>query len=95
MHCDLATTPAELPLVLESRQIVLADWLGDVLPKEPNKRSPAIMVEDASSSLPPEPALLSIHWLSTAGPAPHEKMEAFRIARTGVVQRLSSKQHAS
>jgi mRNA-degrading endonuclease toxin of MazEF toxin-antitoxin module len=28
-------------------QIVLADWRGDALPKEPNKRRPAIVVEDA------------------------------------------------
>lgn len=27
-------------------QIVLADWRGDALPKEPNKRRPAIVVED-------------------------------------------------
>jgi len=27
-------------------QIVLADWRGDALPKEPNKRRPAVVVED-------------------------------------------------
>jgi mRNA-degrading endonuclease toxin of MazEF toxin-antitoxin module len=27
-------------------QIVLVDWRGDALPKEPNKRRPAIVVED-------------------------------------------------
>jgi mRNA-degrading endonuclease toxin of MazEF toxin-antitoxin module len=28
-------------------QIVVADWRGDDLPKEPNKRRPAVVVEDA------------------------------------------------
>jgi mRNA-degrading endonuclease toxin of MazEF toxin-antitoxin module len=31
---------------LHAGQIVLADWRGDALPKEPNKRRPAIVVED-------------------------------------------------
>jgi mRNA-degrading endonuclease toxin of MazEF toxin-antitoxin module len=34
------------PLVLRAGQIVLADWRGDALPKEPNKRRPAVVVED-------------------------------------------------
>jgi mRNA interferase MazF len=34
------------PLVLHAGQIVLADWRGDALPKEPNKRRPAVVVED-------------------------------------------------
>ena len=38
-----AETP---PLVLRAGQIVLADWRGDALPKEPNKRRPAVVVED-------------------------------------------------
>ena len=33
-------------LVLKAGQIVLADWRGDALPKEPNKRRPAVVVED-------------------------------------------------
>ncbi|MDE2004946.1 MAG: type II toxin-antitoxin system PemK/MazF family toxin [Rhodospirillales bacterium] len=33
-------------LVLRAGQIVLADWHGDALPKEPNKRRPAVVVED-------------------------------------------------
>lgn len=33
-------------LVLRAGQIVLADWRGDALPKEPNKRRPAVVVED-------------------------------------------------
>ena len=31
---------------LRAGQIVLADWRGDALPKEPNKRRPAVVVED-------------------------------------------------
>ncbi len=39
--------PANKPVfVVEAGQIVLADWRGDALPKEPNKRRPAIVVED-------------------------------------------------
>jgi mRNA interferase MazF len=33
-------------LVLRAGQIVLADWRGDALPKEANKRRPAVVVED-------------------------------------------------
>lgn len=33
-------------LVLRAGQIVLADWRGDARPKEPNKRRPAVVVED-------------------------------------------------
>ena len=39
--------PAEAAaLVLHAGQIVLADWRGDALSKEPNKRRPAVVVED-------------------------------------------------
>lgn len=39
--------PAETaPLALRAGQIVLADWRCDAVPKEPNKRRPAIVVED-------------------------------------------------
>ncbi|MGI4800369.1 MAG: type II toxin-antitoxin system PemK/MazF family toxin [Janthinobacterium lividum] len=34
------------PLSLRAGQIVLADWRGDALPKEPNKLRPAVVVED-------------------------------------------------
>lgn len=34
-----------VPLALRAGQIVLADWRGDALPKEPNKRRPAVVVE--------------------------------------------------
>lgn len=33
-------------VVLRAGQVVLADWRGDALPKEPNKRRPAVVVED-------------------------------------------------
>jgi mRNA-degrading endonuclease toxin of MazEF toxin-antitoxin module len=35
-----------VPLALSAGQIVIADWRGDALPKEPNKRRPAVVVED-------------------------------------------------
>jgi len=39
--------PAETPaLALRAGDIVLADWRGDALPKEANKRRPAVVVED-------------------------------------------------
>jgi mRNA interferase MazF len=34
------------PLPLKAGQIVIADWRGDALPKEPNKMRPAVVVED-------------------------------------------------
>jgi mRNA-degrading endonuclease toxin of MazEF toxin-antitoxin module len=34
------------PMPLRAGQIVLADWRGDALPKEPNKLRPAVVVED-------------------------------------------------
>jgi mRNA interferase MazF len=34
------------PLTLLAGQIVLADWRGEALPKEPNKRRPAVVAED-------------------------------------------------
>jgi mRNA interferase MazF len=48
--------PAEAAhLVLRAGQIVLADWRGDALPKEPNKRRPAVLVEDDGLFLPAYP----------------------------------------
>ena len=48
--------PAETaPLVLRAGQIVLADWRGDALPKEPNKRRPAVVVEDDGLFAPSYP----------------------------------------
>jgi mRNA interferase MazF len=48
--------PAEaVRLVLRAGQIVLADWRGDALPKEPNKRRPAVVVEDDALFAPSYP----------------------------------------
>lgn len=33
-------------LSMQAGQIVLADWRDDAMPKEPNKRRPAVVVED-------------------------------------------------
>jgi mRNA-degrading endonuclease toxin of MazEF toxin-antitoxin module len=39
--------PSKAPqLSLRAGQVVLADWRGDARPKEPNKRRPAIVIED-------------------------------------------------
>ena len=43
---------AACSMVFRPGQIVLADWRGDALPKEPNKRRPAVVVED--DLFPPE-----------------------------------------
>lgn len=69
--------PAERgPLVLRAGQIVLADWRGDAVPKEPKKRRPAVVVEDDALFVPSYPnailvpltedALLTIPDLSVA-----------------------------
>ena len=42
-------------LQLQAGQIVLADWRGDALPKEPNKRRPAVVVEDDGLFAPAYP----------------------------------------
>ena len=48
--------PADLPpLAVQAGQIVLADWRGDALPKEPNKRRPAVVVEDDGLFAPAYP----------------------------------------
>jgi mRNA-degrading endonuclease toxin of MazEF toxin-antitoxin module len=43
------------PLVLRAGDIVLADWRGDALPKEPNKLRPAVVVEDDELFAPSYP----------------------------------------
>jgi mRNA-degrading endonuclease toxin of MazEF toxin-antitoxin module len=43
------------PLVPRAGQIVLADWRGDALTKEPNKRRPAVVVEDDGLFAPAYP----------------------------------------
>jgi mRNA-degrading endonuclease toxin of MazEF toxin-antitoxin module len=48
--------PAEgRPLSVRAGQIVLADWLGDALPKEPNKLRPAVVVEEDGLFAPAYP----------------------------------------
>jgi mRNA interferase MazF len=42
-------------LRLTAGQIVIADWRGDAFPKEPNKRRPAIVVEDDTLFAPNYP----------------------------------------
>lgn len=44
--------PVAMAAIFSPGDIVLADWRGDALPKEPNKRRPAVVVED--DLFPPE-----------------------------------------
>jgi len=44
-----------VPLILRAGQIVLADWRGDAMPKEPNKLRPAVVVEDDGLFAPAYP----------------------------------------
>ncbi len=54
-------TPGEnRSLVLRAGQIVLADWRGDALPKEPNKRRPAVVVEDDGLFSPAYPNVILV-----------------------------------
>ena len=48
------------PLVPRAGQIVLADWRGDALPKEPNKRRPAVVVEDDGLFAPAYPNVILV-----------------------------------
>ncbi len=45
-------------LSLRAGQIVLADWRGDTLPKEPNKRRLSAGVEDKKLSAPGYPSVI-------------------------------------
>ena len=48
--------PAETaPLALRAGQIVLTDWRSDALPREPNKRRLAVVVEDDGLFAPTYP----------------------------------------
>ena len=44
-----------MPVEVFAGQIVLADWRGDALPKEPNKLRPAVVVEDERLFAPAYP----------------------------------------
>lgn len=60
--------PAEPPpLVLRAGQIVLADWRGDALPKEPNKRRRAVVVEDDGLFAPSYPNAILVPLTEDAG----------------------------
>lgn len=53
--------PAEVAsLILRAGQIVLADWRGDALPTEPNKRRPAVVVEDDGLFAPGYPNVILV-----------------------------------
>ena len=43
------------PLVLHAGQIVVADWRGDAMSKEPNKLRPAVVVEEDGLLAPAYP----------------------------------------
>ena len=43
------------PPAVRGGQIVLADWRGDAMPREPNKRRPAVVVEDDGLFAPAYP----------------------------------------
>ncbi len=47
-------------LVVRAGQIVVADWRGDALPKEPNKRCPAVVVEDDGLFAPTYPNVILV-----------------------------------
>lgn len=48
------------PLSLRAGQIVLADWRGDALPKEPNELRPAVVVEDDGLFAPGYPNVILV-----------------------------------
>ena len=54
-------------LSLRAGQIVLADWRGDALPKEPNKLRPAVVVEDDGLFAPGYPNVLLVPLSDDAG----------------------------
>ena len=47
-------------LIVRAGQIVIADWRGDALPKEPNKRRPAVVVEDDGLFAPAYPNVILV-----------------------------------
>jgi mRNA-degrading endonuclease toxin of MazEF toxin-antitoxin module len=49
-----------VPLALRAGQIVVVDWRGDALPKEPNKRRPAVVVEDDDLFAPSYPNVIVV-----------------------------------
>jgi mRNA interferase MazF len=51
--------------------IVIVDWRGDALPKEPNKRRPAIVIEDEALFGPDYPNVILVPLSEDAGLAIH------------------------
>lgn len=47
--------------------IVIADWRGDTLPREPNKRRPAVVIEDAGLFAPDYPNVILVPLTEDAG----------------------------
>jgi len=47
--------------------IVIADWRGDALPKEPNKRRPAVVIEDDALFGPGFPNMILVPLSEDAG----------------------------
>ncbi len=54
------TTRPDPGATFRAGDIVLADWRGDALPKEPNKRRPAIVVEDDGLFAPAYPNVILV-----------------------------------
>ncbi len=48
------------PARFRAGSIVLADWRGDAPPKEPNKRRPAVVVEDDRLFAPTDPNVILV-----------------------------------
>jgi mRNA-degrading endonuclease toxin of MazEF toxin-antitoxin module len=59
--------PADGPLTLRAGAIVLADWRGDALGKEPNKLRPAVVVEDDGLFAPVYPNAILVPLTEDAG----------------------------
>lgn len=55
------------PPALRAGDIVLADWRGDALPTEPNKRRPAVVVEDDGLFAPTYPNAILVPLTEDAG----------------------------
>lgn len=66
MSADTAGPP------FRAGQIVVADWRGDALPKEPNKLRPAVVVEDDGLFAPGFPHVLLVPLTEDAGLAEPE-----------------------
>ena len=59
--------PAEnAPLVLHAGQIVVADWRGDAMSKEPNKLRPAVVVDEDGLFAPAYPNAILVPLIEDA-----------------------------